>query len=54
MPHAHSPTGLLLMRNLAPCSFLASSTARADGGALGARGGRILKFPIKLAWFLYL
>lgn len=54
MPYPHSPTGLLLMRNLALCVFLAPSEARADGEALGPRGSRILKFPIKLAQFLYL
>lgn len=51
-PHPQSPTHLLPMRNLALRSFLAPSTTRTDGGALGDRGGRILKFPIKLAWFL--
>lgn len=40
--------GLLLMRNLALCSFLTPSTVKADGGALGAGGDKILKFPIKL------
>lgn len=52
-PHPPSPTGLLLTGNLALCSMLAPSIARADGGALGAGGCRILKFPIKSAWFLY-
>lgn len=48
-PHPPSPTGLLLPGNLALCSMLAPSIARADGRALGAGGCRILKFPIKLA-----
>ena len=47
-----SPACLLPMRTLALQAFLAPSTTRADGEALGVRGGRILKFHIKLAWFL--
>lgn len=46
--HPRGPTGFLLMRNLALCSFLAPNTARADGGTLGAGDGKILKFPIRL------